>query len=290
MVARDKVGFTPSPPALPSPCCDPLPPFPRGAGWELFALFCFLFSRQPRRGARPLPAEPHALSLPRLPGPPAVPPTPSLGRAPTAWPPARAHVEPQSSGPGAAAGTRGCRFVPPLCPAASPQRAVLCPTFGARGSHLRLKSCSSSGAAKAAGSPTPPGSSRYLAGRRAGSRRRRGGAGRAASPPCWADPRCLRRRHRGGTGAGRAARGGGPGHGRAGREPPPLPAPPARPVPARPPAPAVRSFPAPGIPGPGTPGAVRQHLPSRSRVASGTPRTTLPPHGGMGVMQSGIPL
>lgn len=50
---------------------------------------------------------------------------------------------------------------------------------------------------------TPRRPPRYLAGRRAGSRRRRGGAGRAASPPCWADPRWLRRRHRGGAGAGR---------------------------------------------------------------------------------------
>lgn len=57
------------------------------------------------------------------------------------------------------------------------------------------------------GQPPRPGTPRrhprYLAGRRAGSRRRRGGAGRAASPPCWADPRWLCRRHRGGAWAGR---------------------------------------------------------------------------------------
>lgn len=131
---------------LPSQCCPrravtPPPPRPPGGpagSFLLYSVSCFPGSREEERARFPPSPALCRCSVHRdrrrCP-----PPAPGSGRAPTAWPPARAHVEPRSSGPGAAVGTRGRRFVPPLCPAASPQRAVLCSTFGARGSHPRVR-------------------------------------------------------------------------------------------------------------------------------------------------------
>lgn len=95
---------------------------------------------------------------------------------------------------------------------------------------------------------------RYLAEGRAGSRQLRGVAGHAASPPCWADPRWLRRRHRGGAGAGRRLGRGGQHvvqprpRRRGGRCHPPHSRGPSHPRPVRPRDPIYDSAPSPLLP------------------------------------------
>lgn len=186
--------------------------------------------------------------------------------------PAKGSPDPPPSAPPPVRGARA-----PALPRRLPRRCA--PRCGETGGTLR--------AARPAPRHPSGGRPRYLAGRRAGNRQRRGGAGRAASPPCWADPRWLRRRHRGGAGAGRrAGRGGaggtwsGPGPGGAGRgllPPPALPPPPASPsgpAPVPPVGPRTVLAPPGSVPGTSVSGRA---LPVRSRFGPRNPRSCSAP-------------
>lgn len=280
---------------LPSQCCPrravtpPPPPTPRGAGRELFALFRFLFSRQPRRGARPLPAEPRALSLLRSPGPPAVPPPrPRLG--------ARSHRVAAGTGPRGAAELRpgsGRRDAgPPLCPAALSRSipAARGTLLNFRGPRFPSPGKGRSGAPRAAGPPP-------LAAHRGtwqGAEQAAGGgeAEQGAPRPLHAGP--IRAASAGGTGAGlgrggrhvgaapgTAARGGGRRHS---QRPRPVRSPlgPRHPPcgPSLPRAFSVLVPPAPSL-------SISQSGPA-SFLAH--PELPIPLHRGMGATQSGIAL